>query len=53
MNLRLIQPGRWKGAVPELIEKHAKELKKASLPPYLTLWIHEYSHFIGVCKKGP
>jgi|GEM_PF-4872715 len=54
MNLRLIQPGRWRGGCPRIIKNHAKELKKASLPLYLTLWIHEYSHFIGYClQKRP
>ncbi len=39
---------------PRIIKKHAKELKKTSLPPYLTLWIHEYCHFIGYClQKRP
>lgn len=39
---------------PRIIKRHAKELKNASLPPYLTLWIHEYSHFIGYClQKRP
>jgi hypothetical protein len=39
---------------PGIIKEHAKELKKASLPPYLPLWIHEYSHFIGYClQKRP
>jgi hypothetical protein len=36
---------------PRIIKKHAKELKKASLPPCLTLWIHEHSHFIGYCLQ--
>jgi len=39
---------------PKIIKKYAKELKKNSLPPYLTLWIHEYSHFIEYClQKRP
>jgi len=39
---------------PVIIEEHAKELERVSLPPYLTLWIHEYSHFIGYClQKKP
>jgi len=39
---------------PGIVEEHAKELEKVSLPPYLTLWIHEYSHFIGYClQKRP
>ncbi len=39
---------------PTIMEKHAKELKETSLPPYLALWIHEYSHFIGYClQKRP
>ena len=36
---------------PRIIKKHAKELEKTSLPPYLTLWVHEYSHFIGYCLQ--
>ena len=39
---------------PKIIKKNARELKKTSLPPYLILWIHEYSHFIGYClQKRP
>ena len=36
---------------PRIIKKHVKELKKTSLPPYLALWTHEYSHFIGYCLQ--
>ena len=29
-------------------------MKKASLPVYLTPWLHEYCHFIGYClQKRP
>jgi hypothetical protein len=46
--------GKMEGGCPRIIKKHAKELEKASLPLYLTLWIHEYSHFIGYClQKRP
>lgn len=39
---------------PKIIEKHARVLEKTSLPAYLTLWVHEYSHFIGYClQKRP
>ncbi len=39
---------------PKVIVEYAGKLKKTSLPPYLTLWLHEYSHFIGYClQKRP
>jgi len=39
---------------PKVIGQCAEKLKKTSLPPYLTLWLHEYSHFIGYClQKRP
>src|SRR4030042_5977357 len=37
-----------------IIKKPPGDLKTTSLPPYLTLWIHEYSHFMGYClQKRP
>ncbi len=46
--------GNMEGCCPRIIKEHAKEIEKASLSPYLTLWIHEYSHFIGYClQKRP
>jgi len=36
---------------PKVIGEYAGKLEKTSLPPYLTLWLHEYSHFIGYCLQ--
>lgn len=53
-NSRIIRTSPFFLFSPRIIKKHAKELKKASLPPYLSLWIHEYSHFVGYClEKRP
>ena len=39
---------------PKVIRERARKLKKASLPVYLTSWLHEYCHFIGYClQKRP
>ena len=31
---------------PETMKNYTKELKRISIPPYLTLWTHEYGHFM-------
>ena len=39
---------------PKILKKHVEEIRQTSLPPYFSLWLHEYCHFIGYClQKKP